>query len=114
MIRLNSIRRFEETGVEWLLQQRPVGLLDSLEELVTHLGSQLTREGSKKVFGKGRNKENDEEKDQPIKQLPVLTRVLGKIIWYVCVCVYLCVYNSCNFNTPGDLITMSLELIQRN
>lgn len=71
---------FEETGVEWLLQQRPVGLLDSLEELVTHLGSQLTREGSKKVFGKGRNKENDEEKDQPIKQLPVLTRVLGKII----------------------------------
>ena len=91
MIYLNSICRFEETGVEWLLQQRPVGLLDSLEELVTHLGSQLTREGSKKVFGKGRNKENDEEKDQPIKQLPVLTRVLGKIIWYVGVYVCVCV-----------------------
>ena len=78
-----------------MLQQRPVGLLDSLEGLVTHLGSQLTREGSKKVFGKGRNKENDEEKDQPIKQLPVLTRVLGKIIWYVCVCVcvHACISN---------------------
>ncbi len=71
---------FEETGSEWLLQTRPPGLLGCLQELVTYLGTQLTNEGSRKLFGRGG--ESKEDSHKPVLQLPVLTQVLLKIIWW--------------------------------
>ena len=72
--------RFEETSVEWILKQRPSGLLPALEELAKYLIEKL-REGSTSkanhVCGEG-------EMAHPSRQLLMLTRMLTKIVWWVC------------------------------
>ena len=76
--------RFEETSVEWILKQRPSGLLPALEELAKYLIEKL-RDGptskANHVCGEG-------ETVHPSHEMLMLTRMLTKIVW--CVCVHCC------------------------
>lgn len=67
--------------MEWILKQRPSGLLPALEELAKHLMEQLKTSPApiaNHVCGEG-----DGEMAHPSQQILLLMRMLTKIVWWV-------------------------------
>lgn len=74
--------RFEETGLEWLLQQKPNGVLSALEDLAIYLNTQLNQQANQQLFG-GRGGRGGDQRGRVLRQLSVITSALCKLAWYV-------------------------------
>lgn len=77
LLTTTPIYRFEETGSEWLLQQRPQGVLTALVDMAVSYNTQLQEQGTQKVF-QGRLSQGS---DTIFSQLPILMIALYKIAW---------------------------------
>lgn len=70
--------------MEWLLQQRPGGLLSALIDLALHFHSLLSQQGNRRVFKGGESPSHYSSGGaNSLSQLPALMIVLYKIAWYV-------------------------------
>ena len=71
--------------MEWLLQQRPQGVLPALIELALHFQRVLQDQGSRRVFKGGESPSHFSggSSANSLRQLPCLMIVLYKIVWYV-------------------------------
>lgn len=87
--------------MEWLLQQRPGGLLSALIDLALHFHSLLSQQGNRRVFKGGESPSHYSSGGaNSLSQLPALMIVLYKIAWYVFYLSFFHFFTSPFFSLP--------------
>lgn len=94
--------------MEWLLQQRPGGLLSALIDLALHFHSLLSQQGNRRVFKGGESPSHYSSGGaNSLSQLPALMIVLYKIAWYVFYLSFFHFFTSPFFSLPPSFLSLS-------
>lgn len=97
--------------MEWLLQQRPGGLLSALIDLALHFHSLLSQQGNRRVFKGGESPSRYSSGGaNSLSQLPSLMIVLYKIAWYVFYLSFFHFFTSPFFSLPPPSLSSFLSL----